>query len=495
MFVLAGQAILSDGSSVAAGSGALAPADALEPGASLLVPVWIRGDRVGAHALSLIVGASTTQPASALASKAGSKLRSRRFDIDLVVTPSLRVNAFVRPSLRDPHERIVGIEVENVQTDLDVRLVQTTFTSGYFELVPLSAVCDPADGGAAREVNVGPRQTVNLMYRARPHRAAAVNPVRAEPELFTIGALQQYIFSKDKPTALPEPIRLVYSSTVLGERGIDCVHSALQGYISRAQAHRRRNMLRSAYPLLPEKLQPVLFPLYETFGIDFVLFWSENGGRRTGHHSITGIDLGVPHDYIVEALNPPRAGVARTWLKDTLQEREALIQSIASRAAATRRAERPLDVVIKLAGVGRQGTAGSDGMTAADVDVTVYNHSWRHGYDVALQLVSPSEIERLAAAGVKLEHPGPRSAWSWVGTTKHSLSVPPLGSVSVRAQVACSASGIIDVALWELSATAVDPQLALDTPAAHAADGQHWSTSRECRLRPLHPSFINVAAE
>ncbi|KAJ1826943.1 hypothetical protein LPJ70_007615, partial [Coemansia sp. RSA 2708] len=139
MFVLAGQAISSDGSSVAADSGTLAPADALEPGASLLVPVWIRGDRVGAHALSLIVGASTAQPASALASKVGSKLRSRRFDIDLVVTPSLRVNAFVRPSLRDPHERIVGIEVENVQTDLDVRLVQTTFTSGYFELVPLSA--------------------------------------------------------------------------------------------------------------------------------------------------------------------------------------------------------------------------------------------------------------------------------------------------------------------------------------------------------------------
>ncbi|KAJ2346388.1 hypothetical protein GGF43_004996, partial [Coemansia sp. RSA 2618] len=141
MFVLAGQEAAAGGAAVpAAGNAyALTPVDSLGPGESLRVPVWIRGDRVGAHTLSVTIGASTTHGPPALATAAGCAMRSRTFDVDLVVTPSLRVNAFVRPSVQSPHERILGIEVENVQADLDVRLVQSTFTSGHYELVPLRA--------------------------------------------------------------------------------------------------------------------------------------------------------------------------------------------------------------------------------------------------------------------------------------------------------------------------------------------------------------------
>ncbi|KAJ2189233.1 hypothetical protein EV181_001740 [Coemansia sp. RSA 532] len=472
MFVLAGPAIASDGSAAGTECGvkshALIPVETLGPGESLLVPVWIRGDRVGAHTLSMAIGASTTQSTRALTT--GCKMRTRKFEIDLVVTPSLRVNAFVRPSVQNPHERILGIEIENVQSGLDIQLVQSTFTSGHYELLPLRT------GTTPRVVQIGSKQTVNLMYKARPR----ARDVQAQPEQFTISALQQYIFAKDKPTAVPAPIRLVHSNAVLGHQGIDSTHSSLQAYIARSQAHRRRTMLCNAYPLIPEKFHSALFPLYETFGIDFVLFWSETGGKgRMGHHSITGIDLGVPHDYINEALTPPASGAARMWLKDTEHDRQELIQSIANRSAASaHRTERTLDVALRLTGVRRVSEA--DALCVADIEVSVYNHSWQHAYNATLRLISPSESGQ--ASETKPESSGPQAAWTWCGVTTHTLSVDPLGSVCVQAQVACSALGIIDVGMWELSATAVNATAATSP----------YAKSLECKLHPLHPSFINV---
>ncbi|KAJ2120916.1 hypothetical protein IW147_004705 [Coemansia sp. RSA 720] len=471
MFVIAGPAIVSDGSAAAGTeceikSHALVPVETLGPGESLLVPVWIRGDRVGAHTLSMAIGASTTRAVTTT----GCKMRTRKFEIDLVVTPSLRVNAFVRPSVQNPHERILGIEVENVQSGLDIQLVQSTFTSGHYELSPLRT------GNMPRVVRVGSKQTVNLMYKAMPR----AGDVQTQPEQFTIAALQQYIFAKDKPTAVPAPVQLVYSNAVLGHQGIDSTHSSLQGYIARSQAHRRRTMLRNAYPLIPDKFHSALFPLYETFGIDFVLFWSEIGGKgRTGHHSITGIDLGVPHDYINEALTPPASGAARMWLKDTEHDRQDLIQSIANRSAASaHRTERTLDVALRLTGVRR--VSETDTLCVADIEVSVYNHSWQHAYDATLRLVSPSESDQ--APETKPECSGPRAAWTWCGVTTHTLSVKALGSVCVQAQVACSALGVIDVGKWELSATAVNASATISP----------YAKSLECRLHPLHPSFINV---
>ncbi|KAJ1750748.1 hypothetical protein LPJ79_002653 [Coemansia sp. RSA 1821] len=494
--------VLQDSSMVVVlgGASALDSAECLESGDSVCVPVWVRGDRVGAHALSMFVGASTAQTApSQLDAAKAVAMRSRRFDVDLVVTPSLRVNAFVRPSMRSPHERIVGIEVENVQADLSVELVQTTFTSGYYELVPLQAR-RVNTASETHELKVGPRQTVNLMFRARPLRAAG--ELQTAPEQFTVDALQQYIFSKNKPTVLPRPITLIYSNAVLGAQGIDCVHSPLQAYILRSQAHRRCSLLRTAFPLIPEEHQPRLFPLYETFGIDFVLFWREIGGSmRAGHHSISGIDLGVPHDYITAALNPPAAGAARAWLTDTVNERDALIRSIANRFQSSRRHERPLDVAmhcVQTAESAAKLAKTPNTFYIADVTITVYNHSWRHKYAFKLDLLSPSQLkQRLSATDVELDFSGARSGWKWLDTTHYELTVPPMDSVQLHARLACCAPGMIDIALWELYAKALDPNgssadsetKATIVPSGHPKYGPQCVV---CRLHPLHPTLVNI---
>ncbi|KAJ2715307.1 hypothetical protein H4R19_001272 [Coemansia spiralis] len=475
MVVLVGQA--------GPGDGVPTPLACLDAGETLTVPVWVRGDRVGAHTLGLLVGASTADDGPPLSRTAACAMRSRRFDVDLVVTPSLRVNAFVRPSLQNPHTRILGIEVENMQPNVDIQLLQTTFASGFYEVTPLHA---PTAG--AHETRVGPRQTASLMYVAAPRQAVGTDPPEARPELFTIAALRQYIFSKDKPTARPGPVSLVYSSAVLGERGIDATHPSLQGYIAQSQAQRRRGTLRGAFPLIPEKHHPALFTLYETFGIDFALFWREVGGAgRAGHHSITGIDLGVPHDYIVEALNPPAEGVARAWLKDTERERDALVHSIAARAAADARSERPIDVAMRAVQVDRAGTGAA--LYEATVAITVSNHSWRYTYDATLDLISPADMGRLVPAGARLDYTGARSAWAWCGATRHVLTLAPHGSTVVHAKLACCAPGMIDIALWALAAKAQPLEPEQKAPPVHAP------RSVEALLYPLQPCFIQMVSQ
>ncbi|KAJ2887528.1 hypothetical protein IWW38_005117, partial [Coemansia aciculifera] len=369
----------------------------------------------------------------------------------------------------------------------------TTFSSGFYELTPVTS----GGGKEPHKAVVGPRQSISLLYRARPHDTAGANNdavLGDSPEMFAVRALRQFIYSNEKPTSTPKPIDLVYSNHVFTEQGVDCTHSSLQSYVMRSQAHRRRNVLRSSYPLVPEKYHSVVFPLFESFGVDFVLFWSQVGGggpgQLSGHHSISGIDLGVPHDYLVEGLNPPTEGAARTWLSDTMHDRETLIQSIASRSEAALRSERPLDVLIRVEEEAPVEAWSSHplGFHVAEVSISVYNHSWRYGYEFTLDLLSPHDVEQAAEEEKKIHSAGSsqEAAWTWLGDTRHSSSVGPHGLTVLRARLSCYAPGVINVAMWRLKASAigVSPSLALFS-----------SKSLECVLFPTQPHFADIGAK
>ncbi|KAJ2723822.1 hypothetical protein GGI07_002361 [Coemansia sp. Benny D115] len=514
-FVLVGESSVKSPQLGELGSEHMVPIAELAPGETLMVPTWTRGDRVGSHSLSMCIGASSDDVLKGGERRA---MRSRTFELDLMVAPSLRVNAFVRSSSKNPEEKLLGIEIENMQTDLSAQLLQTTFSSGFFELVPISARGKEKEKGS-RSV-VGPRQTLSLMYRARPYQRGESRKdansrtgggaggggngrqIDDLPEMFTVNALRQYIYSSSKPKKLPEPIDLVYSNSVLGDHdGIDCVNSSLHSYILRSQAHRRRNVLRANYPMIPERFHPVLFPLFESFGIDFVLYWREVGGAgRSGHHSITGIDLGVPHDYINESLSPPSQGAARAWLADTINERETLIQGIANRPSAVGpRHERPLDLIMCVSSVRRKNEDAAcepdfvSNLLIADVTITVHNHSWRYGYGFTLTLISPPDLDLLVPDEVRLDYSGSRSAWSWFGNTKFALSVGPQQSISMQAQLTCLLPGMIDIGLWRLRASAFDPEASdIATQDFVAPRLLYGSKSLECTIYPIQSCFVNV---
>ncbi|KAJ2098204.1 hypothetical protein GGI16_004349, partial [Coemansia sp. S142-1] len=154
----------------------------------------------------------------------------------------------------------------------------------------------------------------------------------------------------------------------------------------------------------------------------------------------------------------------------------ALIQSIASRSEAALRSERPLDVLIRV-----EAAQQSDcSLYVADVNISVYNHSWRYGYQFTLDLLSPHELDQFVAEGAKMEYSGSRAAWSWLDETKHSSSVEPHGLTVVRARLSCYAPGMIDVGVWRLQASAIMPAAVFS------------SKSLDCVLYPTQPHFVHV---
>lgn len=80
----------------------------LGPGNTVLLPMWIRGDKIGAHQIKLLFGYQTLD--------VGTSWKSLKFGFGLNVQPSLRINAFTRPSGRDINTFILGLEVSNMNT-------------------------------------------------------------------------------------------------------------------------------------------------------------------------------------------------------------------------------------------------------------------------------------------------------------------------------------------------------------------------------------------
>lgn len=77
------------------------------PGMTTLIPLWIRGDRIGRHTIKLLFSYQSEQDNPAIAH------RTLRYSIHVQVLPSLKINAFTRPSAATPNEYILGIEVKN----------------------------------------------------------------------------------------------------------------------------------------------------------------------------------------------------------------------------------------------------------------------------------------------------------------------------------------------------------------------------------------------
>lgn len=78
----------------------------IAPGMTTLIPLWIRGDRIGKHTFKLLFSYQSEHDNPAIAH------RTLRYSIQVQVLPSLKINAFTRPSAATPSEYILGIEVE-----------------------------------------------------------------------------------------------------------------------------------------------------------------------------------------------------------------------------------------------------------------------------------------------------------------------------------------------------------------------------------------------
>ncbi|ORZ00797.1 ER-golgi trafficking TRAPP I complex 85 kDa subunit-domain-containing protein [Syncephalastrum racemosum] len=216
------------------------PGGVLSPGKTTLVPLWIRGDRIGKHHLKFLFSYQSEEDNAAIAD------RTLRYSLNVQVLPSLKINAFTRPSAAAKrNEYILGIEVENLQTAAGFQLEQLATTSAMWKLVPLSIAMDSPEDVAAKTA-VPPRQTAFAYYKV-------CKAVEGMPET-------------------ESPLDLQVSKVIF----TFALSSRIQWRQGSLQAH-------------PSDIENP--PLYLPGDMDLTLYWAVPNMSRRGHHYIIGINL------------------------------------------------------------------------------------------------------------------------------------------------------------------------------------------------------------
>lgn len=170
------------------------------PGETTLVPLWLRGDRIGKHTFKFLFSYQSDEDNAMIAH------RTLRYTVHVQVLPSLKINAFTRPSTTAVNEYILGIEIENLQTAANFDLTQLTATSPMWTITPLSV-----DLSSPTDVNdktvIPPRQTTFAYYKI--YKAETIDT--SCPEAWTshaLGALLSTMDSNSKSASSPPPIHL-----------------------------------------------------------------------------------------------------------------------------------------------------------------------------------------------------------------------------------------------------------------------------------------------
>jgi hypothetical protein len=127
--------------------------------------------------------------------------RTLRYTIHLQVLPSLKINAFTRPSTTAVNEYILGVEIENLQTTAQFDLTQLTAISPQWQVLPLSMQLDDKEDVLSK-TTMPPRQTTFAYYKIR--RADQVDT--SCPEAWTSNALGALLINSQDKAKVPMPL-------------------------------------------------------------------------------------------------------------------------------------------------------------------------------------------------------------------------------------------------------------------------------------------------
>ncbi|ORX43881.1 hypothetical protein DM01DRAFT_1295694 [Hesseltinella vesiculosa] len=172
------------------------PQPVVPSGQTTLVPLWLRGDRIGSLNLQLLFSYQSEEENSAIA------YRTLRYTLPLQVQPSLKINAFTRPSLATSDEYVLGIEIENVQRSAPFDLRQVTATSPHWTLNPISIDMTSLQD-VQEKTTIPPRQTTFSYYKIHRVKDMATDT----PEAWSAAALSKFM-TGDDPHTSPPPLDL-----------------------------------------------------------------------------------------------------------------------------------------------------------------------------------------------------------------------------------------------------------------------------------------------
>ncbi|RKO85395.1 hypothetical protein BDK51DRAFT_32411, partial [Blyttiomyces helicus] len=357
-----------------------------------IVPVWIRGDRIGKHAFRFLFGYQSED-------------KSDKCTMATVVHPSLRINAFTRPSALALNEFVLGIEIENLQPSSDVILRQISSLSPTWLVQPID---QPAlDESTCR---LGARQTLFVYFRfiRSPEAVAATDPART-PEMITTSAIENLILGRD--------------SVALNAPDLTLRVSSLSSSLSS------------------------LFTLYLTDDVDLALFWEvpDTPQPTQGHHYIIGINLGLQAPLQLQArlgaiAGSSQAAAGRALYAETVREKKALVASLLK---ARQKDVSPVRLIIETSNTITHDF--KNGECVVPVTIHLRNSS---SVNIAKYLL---EIFSSNPAHSETPTPVDSTDLAWLGTTFATGTLATEAEASVTLLACFPRPGVYDVSRWRLS--------------------------------------------
>ncbi|KAI8855195.1 ER-golgi trafficking TRAPP I complex 85 kDa subunit-domain-containing protein [Chytridium lagenaria] len=294
----------------------------LQAGMTTIIPIWVRGDRIGKHIFRFLFLYKSEDENDQIS------YRKLQYTLTLQVFPSLRINAFTRPSTRALDEFILGVEIENLQQSSPIKLRQISAIGSAWRITAMNG----SSSDYQTEFLAG-KQTAFAYFRFK--RVSASDSDYASEKTIT-SAIKSFIYGNEGVEFNPNTIALQASSVSLDGGAIDCRSSTLKTLSLNSRVQWRRHALSSQYPgISPEKLKS-LFTLYFTDDVDIALFWeapaSGNATSRLGHHYIIGINLGLQsplqlHTRFAKSANAILAN-QKSLYAATLREKKELLNSL-----------------------------------------------------------------------------------------------------------------------------------------------------------------------
>jgi trafficking protein particle complex subunit 8 len=84
-----------------------------------------------------------------------------------------------------------------------------------------------------------------------------------------------------------------------------------------------------SHPHIPVHSHPFIFPLYNPFSVDIVIFWDIPSQQRSGHLLVPGITFGAGHAALKEIIEDAEGiKVKRNMYAETQREKDEILDAI-----------------------------------------------------------------------------------------------------------------------------------------------------------------------
>ncbi|KAI0244438.1 hypothetical protein L0F63_002264, partial [Massospora cicadina] len=415
-----------------------APLTSLDSGQVGQVPVHLRGDRVGVHKLYLLFRYETDS-----ASDGGSQVlwRAAKLVFKVEVVPSLKINAYTRPSLKALGQFVIGIEVENVQSAGTFQITQLSSLSHRWRITPISR--------CAAGLSLPPGSSTSLYFSVTAFPCSTDSIDWESTEAHLVAALQNLARGSKLITEFP-PLALTYTDLPMGDEAYPhgiFDYPCWQLYLA-SRTQNRTNWLSRDLPALDPSTVEATFPLLHPSDIDLALFWEV--GKARGLHYIIGITFALAQNPLLDHLpNPPSAlyqvdpQLIRPSFEGSAQK--VAIRHLMSYPRFTN--ESPVRAILQTPDSVQLSFEG--GWAEIPVTFLLENFSWNRSADITLTLLPthPSDATTHAAAEVCRTNV---SFW-WAGPSHHTLqSLKPGAQHQFHTKVIFVRPGTYDLSLWQL---------------------------------------------